>query len=51
MMLYAVLLGIAFTTTGIFLSALLNIPSGATIILVSAAIYGSVLVKKRFAGR
>jgi len=51
MMLYAVLLGIAFTTTGIFLSALLNIPSGATIILVSAAVYVSVLVKKRFAGR
>ncbi len=51
MMLYAILLGMAFTTTGIFLSAFLNIPSGATIILVSAAAYGGVLVKKRLAGR
>ena len=51
MMLYAVLLGIVFTTTGIFLSAFLNIPSGATIILVSAAVYGLVLVKKRLADR
>jgi len=51
MMAYAVLLGIAFTTTGIFLSAYLNIPSGATIILVSAAAYGAVLIKKRLIGR
>ena len=49
MILYAVLLGIAFTTTGIFLSAFLNIPSGATIILVSAAAYAGVLVKKHLA--
>jgi len=49
MMLYAVLLGGAFTTTGIFLSAILDIPSGATIILVSAAAYGGVLVKKQLA--
>lgn len=51
MMLYAVLLGMAFTTTGIFLSAYLNIPSGATIILLSAAVYGGVLVKKQLARR
>ncbi|MDO9549486.1 MAG: metal ABC transporter permease [Methanoregula sp.] len=51
MMIYAILLGIAFTTTGIFLSAFLNIPSGATIILVSAAVYGLVLVKKRLSDR
>ncbi len=48
MMLYAILLGVTFTTTGIFLSAFLNIPSGATIILVSAAAYGGTLVKKQF---
>lgn len=51
MMLYAILLGVAFTTTGIFLSAFLDIPSGATIILVSAIVYGVVLVKKNLAGR
>lgn len=51
MMLYAVLLGMAFTTTGIFLSAHLNIPSGATIILISAAVYGGVLAKKQIARR
>jgi len=51
MMIFAVLLGCAFTTAGIFLSAFLNIPSGATIILVSAAAYGGVLVKKRLARR
>jgi zinc transport system permease protein len=48
MMLYAILLGIVFTTSGIFLSAFLNIPSGATIILVSAAVYGAALVKKHY---
>lgn len=47
MMLYAILLGVAFTTTGIFLSAFFDIPSGATIIIVSAAAYGTVLVKKK----
>jgi zinc transport system permease protein len=51
MMLYAILLEIAFTTTGIFLSAFLNLPSGATIILVSAAAYGIVLVKKKLSVR
>jgi zinc transport system permease protein len=51
MILYAVLLGIAFTTTGIFLSAFLNVPSGATIILLSAAAYGGMLVKKGFVRR
>lgn len=51
MMVYAVILGIVFTTTGIFLSAFFNIPSGSTIILVSAAAYGGVLIKKRLAPR
>jgi len=36
---------------GIFLSAFLNLPSGATIILVSAAAYGVVLVKKKLSMR
>jgi len=49
MMLCAILLGIAFTTTGIFLSAFLNIPSGSTIILVCAAAYLAVLGLKRLA--
>jgi zinc transport system permease protein len=39
MMGLAVVLGIAYTTTGIWLSYLLDVPSGATIILVSAAGY------------
>ncbi len=51
MMLYAVLLGMTFTTTGIFLSAFLNLPSGATIILVSAAAYAAVVAKKKLSGR
>lgn len=51
MMLYAILLGVVFTTTGIFLSAFLDIPSGSTIILVSAAAYGAVLVKKNLIRR
>ncbi|NMB77750.1 MAG: metal ABC transporter permease [Methanomicrobiales archaeon] len=48
MMICAAALGMAFTTTGIFLSAALNVPSGATIILVSAGVYAGVLVLKRF---
>lgn len=44
----AVLLGVVFTTTGIFLSAALDVPSGATIILVSAGVYAGVLVLKKF---
>ena len=51
MMLYAILLGAAFTTAGIFLSAFLNIPSGSTIILVSAAAYGGVLIRKSLSQR
>ena len=50
MMICAVLLGTAFTTTGIFLSAALDVPSGATIILISAGVYAGVLVLKRVLG-
>ncbi|MDK2973774.1 MAG: zinc transport system permease protein [Methanofollis sp.] len=47
MMVLAVALGMAFTMSGIVLSYLLNVPSGATIILVSAAVYGAVMVVRR----
>ena len=47
MMINAALLGTAFTTAGIVLSAALDIPSGATIILVSAGVYAGVLAVKR----
>jgi len=43
MMLLAVVLGIVFTLTGIWLSYLLNVPSGATIILVSTLAYAGSL--------
>ena len=43
MMLGAVGLGIVFSVTGIWLSYLFNVPSGATIILVSTAAYGGAL--------
>jgi zinc transport system permease protein len=43
MMIGAVLLGSAFTLAGIWLSYLLNVPSGATIILISALAYAGVL--------
>jgi zinc transport system permease protein len=42
MMVYAVILGCVFTTIGIFLSYLLDVPSGATIILISTAAYAGV---------
>ena len=50
MMIGAALLGMAFTTTGIFLSAALDVPSGATIILIGAGVYAGVLVLKRVLG-
>jgi len=43
MMALAVALGAIFTVSGIVLSYILNVPSGATIILVSAAVYGVVM--------
>jgi len=43
MMILAVVLGIAFTLTGIGLSYLLDVPSGATIILVSTLAYAGAL--------
>jgi len=47
MMISAALLGTVFTTTGIFLSAALDVPSGATIILISAGVYAGVLVMRK----
>jgi zinc transport system permease protein len=47
MMAWAVLLGIAFSIGGIWLSYLFDIPSGATIILTAAAAYGLVLIAKQ----
>ncbi|KDE55119.1 metal ABC transporter permease [Methanoculleus sp. MH98A] len=47
MMLLAVILGIAFTIAGILLSYLLDVPSGATIILVSTVAYAGALVTER----
>ncbi|MCC7565599.1 MAG: metal ABC transporter permease [Methanomicrobiaceae archaeon] len=44
MMLISVFLGIAFTMGGIWLSYLLDIPSGATIILIGSAAYAASLV-------
>jgi zinc transport system permease protein len=43
MMLGAVVLGIVFTVAGMWLSYLLDVPSGATIILVSAFAYAGAL--------
>ena len=46
MMVLASILGVIFTTTGLWLSYFLNLTSGATIILVSGAVYVlSLLVK------
>jgi len=47
MMVLAIILGILFTTTGLWLSYSLNLTSGATIILVSGAAYLVTMVLKR----
>lgn len=44
MMTLSVLLGAVFTVCGIVLSALLDVPSGATVILISTAVYGVTMV-------
>jgi len=44
-------IGIFFTTTGIFLSYYLNVPSGATIILFSVFVYMIVIALKSFKER
>lgn len=46
MMLAAVLLGIFFTTCGLFLSYFFNLTSGATIILISGVAYGIAQIGK-----
>lgn len=46
MMVLSVAAGMLVTTGGIFLSYFLDIPSGATIILIAAAVYGLVLVER-----
>jgi zinc transport system permease protein len=43
MMVVAVILGIGFSVAGIWFSYILNVPSGATIILISAGAYAAVL--------
>lgn len=48
MILGASLLGILFTTAGIWLSYAFDIPSGATIVIVSACVYFGALVFKSF---
>jgi len=47
MMVLAIILGVLFTTTGLWLSYSLNLTSGATIILVSGAAYLVTMVLKR----
>jgi len=46
MMLLACILGVLFTTTGLWLSYILNLTSGATIILVSGGVYLLSLIAK-----
>jgi len=46
MMVLSVLTGILVTTGGIFLSYFLDVPSGATIILIAAGLYGLVLIER-----
>ncbi|OPX68259.1 MAG: high-affinity zinc transporter membrane component [Methanoregulaceae archaeon PtaB.Bin108] len=49
MMVVSVLLGLVFSTGGLFLSYLLDVPSGATIILLATAGFaGSLLVSREF---
>jgi len=52
MMVLSVLLSMAFTTTGLFLSYFLNLTSGATIILVAGVAYLlSLVIKSMVSGR
>ncbi|NEQ44687.1 MAG: metal ABC transporter permease [Leptolyngbya sp. SIOISBB] len=51
MMVLASLLGIVFTTTGLWLSYLFNLTSGATIILVAGAVYLLSLLLKQGLGK
>jgi zinc transport system permease protein len=51
MMVIAVLLGILFTTSGLFLSYYFNLTSGATIILVSGTAYGIAQIHKSYLTR
>jgi zinc transport system permease protein len=46
MMVLSVFIGILVTTGGIFLSYFLDVPSGATIILIAAGLYGLVLIER-----
>lgn len=46
MMVMATVVGVLVTTGGIFLSYFLDVPSGATIILVAALLYGIVLAER-----
>jgi zinc transport system permease protein len=46
MMILSVFVGILVTTGGILLSYFLDVPSGATIILIAAGLYGLVLIER-----
>jgi zinc transport system permease protein len=46
MMVLSVILGVVFTTGGIFLSYILDVPSGATIILLAAGLYSIVMLER-----
>jgi len=48
MMVLSIVVGILVTTGGIFLSYFLDVPSGATIILIAAVLYGLVLLERAF---
>lgn len=51
MMTLASILGVIFTTTGLWLSYFLNLTSGATIILVSGIVYLLSILMHRFVGK
>jgi zinc transport system permease protein len=46
MMVVSVIIGVLVTTGGIFLSYFLDVPSGATIILIAAGLYSLVLIER-----
>lgn len=51
MMILSAILGMVFTTGGIMASALFDLPSGATIIILVSAVYVILLVSKKIAER
>jgi zinc transport system permease protein len=51
LMVFAILLGIAFTFSGMWLSYLADIPSGSTIILIASAAYGASILSQKWSVR